>query len=182
MTPGSDSTMSARLGIVAEHVKVENEHDLDGIMGTFGEAARYDDEPWNAHYVGRQEVRSFYAQLLRAMPDMRIDVQRRHAGEDAIVLEVTIRGQHLGSWRGLPATGRRLDFPLCGVYTFDEDNRLAGEKIYYDRATLLRQLGVFHEPESLAGRITTALAHPVTMARIVGREGVRLGRFAQKRS
>jgi len=28
------------------------------------------------------------------------------------------------------ATGRRLEFPLCGVYTFDEDGKLAGERIY----------------------------------------------------
>jgi len=35
---------------------------------------------------------------------------------------------------------------------------------------VLRQLGVFHEPESLSGRIATALMHPVTMARIVARK------------
>jgi steroid delta-isomerase-like uncharacterized protein len=175
ITPSSNSTMSARLRIVDEHVSLENEHNLEGIMGTFGEAARYDDEPWGAHYMGREEVRAFYAQLLRAMPDLHIDVQRRHASEDAVVLEVIIRGRHLGTWRGLPATGHQIDFPLCGVYTFDKGNQLAGEKIYYDRATVLRQLGVFHEPESLRGRITTALTHPVTMARIVARQSLKLG-------
>lgn len=175
-TPSSDSAMSARLRIVDEHVSLENEHNLDGIMGTFGEAARYDDEPWGAHYMGRQEVRAFYAQLLRALPDLHIDIRRRHASEDAVVLEVIIRGQHLGSWRGLPATGRQVDFPLCGVYTFDKRNQLAGEKIYYDRATVLRQLGVFHEPESWRGRIAIALTHPVTMAQVVARKTLRLGR------
>ena len=45
---------------------------------------------------------------------------------------------------------------------------------YYDRATPLEQVGVFHDPESLRGRITTALAHPVTMARIVARKALRL--------
>ena len=54
-------------------------------------------------------------------------------------------------------------------------NRLAGEKIYYDRATVLRQLGVFHEPESWRGRIATVLAHPLTMARIVARKSLQLG-------
>jgi steroid delta-isomerase-like uncharacterized protein len=175
-TPSSDSTMAARLRIVEEHVGLENAHDLDGIMGTFGEAARYDDEPWGAHYRGRQEVRTFYTQLLHAMPDLHIDVRHRHASEDAVVLEVIIRGRHSGAWRGLPATGRQIEFPLCGIYTFDGDNRLAGEKIYYDRATVLRQLGVFHEPESLRGRITTVLAHPLTMARIVARAGLRIGK------
>ena len=162
--------MQARLKIVEEHIALENEHNLDGIMRTFGNAARYDDEPWDVHYVGRQEVRAFYAQLLHAMPDLHIEVRQRHLAEAAVIVEVIIRGQHLGAWRGLPATGRRIDFPLCGIYTFDEGNRLAGEKIYYDRATVLRQLGVFDDPQSLRGRITTAVAHPLTMARIVARK------------
>ena len=161
--PSSNGTIPARVRIVEEHVRLENQHDLDGIMGTFGETARYDD----AHYVGWQEVRGFYAQLLRAIPGLHIDIRQRHASEDAVILEVVIRGRHLGNWRGLPATGRQIDFPLCGIYTFDKGNRIAGEKIYYDRATVLQQLGVFHEPESLRGRIATALTHPVTMARIV---------------
>jgi steroid delta-isomerase-like uncharacterized protein len=167
---GSNSTMQERLKIVEEHIALENEHDLDGIMRTFGDAARYDDEAWDAHYVGRQEVRAFYAQLLHAMPDLHIDVRQRHVAEAAVIVEAIIHGRHLGAWRGLPATGRRIDFPLCGIYTFDKDNRPAGERIYYDRAKVLRQLGVFDDPESLRGRITTAVTHPLTMARIVARK------------
>ena len=37
---------SRRLQLVDEHVRLENQHDLDGIMTTFGAAPRYDDEPW----------------------------------------------------------------------------------------------------------------------------------------
>src|SRR5689334_19515888 len=95
---------SRRLQLVEEHVRLENQHDLDGIMTTFGASPRYDDEPWNAHYAGRDGVRSFYSELLCAMPDLQIDVQRRHISEATIVLEVIIRGHHLGAWRGLPPT------------------------------------------------------------------------------
>jgi hypothetical protein len=55
------------------------------------------------------------------------------------------------------------------VYTFDAEDRLAGEKIYYDRGTVLRQLGVFHEPQSALGRICTLATHPLTIARALGR-------------
>jgi len=102
---------------------------------------------------------------MKALPDLEIAVQRRHVAEDAILVEVVIRGTHLGGWRGLPATGRRVEFPLCGVYTFDDDDRLAGEKIYYDRGSVLRQLGVFHEPQSAAGQISILATHPITIAR-----------------
>jgi len=168
-TADAERRMSARLAIVEEHIRLENQHDLEGIMATFGAAARYDDEPWNGRYVGRDAVRTYYDDLLRAMPDLRIDVLERHASAAAVVLEVVIRGHHLGAWRGLPPTGRFVEFPLCGIFVFDDEDRLAGEKIYYDRATVLRQLGVFHEPDRMVGRVETALMHPLTMARMIGR-------------
>ena len=165
--------LAARIAIVDRHIRLENEHDLEGVLATFGDHARYDDEPWGEHYEGRDGVRSFYQQLMAALPDLVIDVQRRHVTDDAILVEVLIRGTHLGAWRSLPPTGRRVEIPLCGVYTFDGDDRLAGEKIYYDRGTVLRQLGVFHEPQSLLGQISILVTHPVTIARALARKIVR---------
>jgi steroid delta-isomerase-like uncharacterized protein len=165
----ADRHLSNRLAIVDEHVSLENQHDLDGIMNTFGSAARYDEEPWNEHHVGRDAVQRYYAELLRAMPDLHLDVRQRHAAAEAVVLEVVVKGHHLGTWRRLPSTGRQVQFPLCGIFTFDREDRLAGERIYYDRATVLRQLGVFHEPDRMPGRIEAILMHPFTMARAIGR-------------
>jgi steroid delta-isomerase-like uncharacterized protein len=168
-----DNRRSVRIAIVEQHIRLENEHDLEGVLRTFGDGARYDDEPWGEHYEGRSGVRQFYEQLMKALPDLVIEVQRRHVAEDAVLVEVMIRGTHLGGWRGLPATGRRVEFPLCGVYTFDADDRLAGEKIYYDRGTVLRQLGVFHEPLSLLGQVCIFATHPATITRALARKLLR---------
>lgn len=164
---------AARLAVVEHHIHLENEHDLEGVLRTFGDAARYDDESWGEHYEGRNGVRQFYEQLMKALPDLEIEIQRRHVTDDVVVVEVMIRGTQLGVWRGLPATGRRVEFPLCGVYTFDGDDRLAGEKIYYDRATVLRQLGVFHEPQSILGQLSILATHPITIARALARKLLR---------
>jgi steroid delta-isomerase-like uncharacterized protein len=164
-----DDRIAAHIKLVDEHVSLENQHDLEGIMGTFGASARYDDEPLDAHHIGRDAVRTFYRGLLQALPALHLDVRQRHASATAVVIEVIVRGRHLGPWRGLPATGCQVEFPLCGIFTFDDDDRLAGEKIYYDRATLFRQLGIFHEPDGAVGRIATMLVHPLTMAKVVGR-------------
>ena len=166
----SNGRASARIAVVDRHIRLENEHDLEGVLRTFGDLAQYDDEPWGEHYEGRNGVRQFYEQLMKALPDLEIEVQRRYVADDAILVEVMIRGTHLGGWRGLPATGRRVEFPLCGVYTFDAEDRLAGEKIYYDRGTVLRQLGVFHEPQSVLGRISILVTHPATIARALARK------------
>ncbi len=164
---------SARIEIVERHIRLENEHDLEGVLGTFGANARYDDEPWDEHYEGPNGVRRFYEQLMNALPDLVIDVQRRHVTDDAILVEVMIRGTHLGEWRGLPPTRRRIELPLCGIYTFDREDRLAGEKIYYDRGTVLRQMGVFHEPQSVLGQISILATHPITVARAFARKLLR---------
>jgi steroid delta-isomerase-like uncharacterized protein len=156
---------SGRIAIVEQHIRLENAHDLEGVLHTFGDTARYDDEAWSEHYHGRNGVRLFYEQLMAALPDLEIHVQRQHVTDDAVLVEVMIRGTHLGPWRGLPATGRRVECPLCGIYTFDSDDRLAGEKIYYDRGTVLKQLGVFHEPQSVLGQICILATHPITIAR-----------------
>jgi steroid delta-isomerase-like uncharacterized protein len=155
----------ARMTLVDEHVRCENVHDVEAVMATFGRDARYDDEPWGDHRIGRDGVRSYYGELMRALPDLAIEVRHRHAASESVVLEVTIRGTHLGPWRGLPATGHRLEFPLCGVFAFDAEDQLAGERIYYDRGVVLGQLGLFHEPSRGLGRVVTALSHPITIAR-----------------
>ena len=155
----------ARTAIVDEHIRCENRHDLDATMATFGVVARYDDEPWGDHRTGRDGVRSYYTELMRALPDLVIEVKHRYVASEGVVVEVTIRGMHLGPWRGLPATGQPLEFPLCAVYTFDADDKLAGERIYYDRGTVLGQLGLFHEPMRGLGRLVTVLSHPLTIAR-----------------
>ena len=169
----NEDTRAARSAIVEQHIRLENEHDLEGVLRTFGDTARYDDEAWGEHYKGGNGVRRFYEQLIGALPDLEIQVQRRHVTDDAILVEVMIRGTHLGEWRGLPPTGRRVEVPLCGVYTFDADDRLAGERIYYDRGTVLRQLGVFHEPQSILGKLCILATHPVTMTRAVMRKLLR---------
>jgi steroid delta-isomerase-like uncharacterized protein len=160
----------ARVAVVDDHLRAENRGDLDAVMATFGQHARYEDQPWGDCRSGREQVREYYAELLAALPDLAIDVRHRHVSDHAIVLEVEIRGTHLGAWRGLPATGRSVRLPLCGVFTFDDDNRLAGERIYYDRALILRQLGVFREPTTLAGRLAIALLHPATLIRAYVRQ------------
>jgi len=43
---------------------------------------------------------------------------------------------------------------------FDDHDHLAAERICYDRGTVLRQLGVFHEPQTILGQISILATHP----------------------
>ena len=156
---------AARLRIVEEHLRCENSHDLAGIMATFGRDAAYEDTAWAERHVGRDSVERYYRDTLLAMPDLRIEVLDRLVSDNAVVLQVVIAGTHLGPWRGLPATGRPVRIPLCGIYRFTGNGMLASETIYYDRAAVLRQIGLYHEPVGIWGSLATALSHPLTIAR-----------------
>ena len=168
-TEGGHRSRAERLALVEEHVQQENRHDLEGIMATFGADPWYDNEPVDEHHHGRDGVRAHYEELVGALPDLHIDIHQRHVTDDDVILETTITGTHEGTWRGLPGTGRSVEFDACAVFAFDDQGKLAGERLYYDRASLLRQLGIFHDPEEGIGQILTPLTHPVTFARALAR-------------
>ncbi len=170
MASPDDDHRDAWLRLVEEHVRLENAHDLAGVMRTFGEQASYDDEPWEDHRRGPEAVRAYYEALLAAMPDLHIEITNRHVSASAVIVEVVITGTQLGQWRGVPATGRLLWFSLCGVYTFAQDQLLAAERIYYDRAGVMRLLGILHDPLTQLGRLMTGLTHPLTLTRAYGRK------------
>jgi hypothetical protein len=91
-----------------------------------------------------------------------------HHADDAVIVEFDLLGTHLGSFRGLPPTGRAFKCRMTAFFLFEED-RLVGERVYFDSATIQRQLGIAHDPFTLQGRVATVLNHPVTLGRAVVR-------------
>jgi hypothetical protein len=47
------------------------------------------------------------------------------------------------------------------------------ERVYFDSATIQRQLGIAHDPLTLRGRVATVLNHPVTIGRALARRVTR---------
>ena len=56
------------------------------------------------------------------------------------VAETRWRGYHSGQFLAIDATGREIDVPVAIFVTFGEDDLMAGERFYYDLATIRRQL------------------------------------------
>ena len=68
---------------------------------------------------------------------------------------------------GLRATGRRAEFAFVGIIQF-QDGKVANERLYWDQATVLSQLGILSYPAAAAGRGSAAQllklsARPVTV-------------------
>jgi steroid delta-isomerase-like uncharacterized protein len=162
MSAATDEQLRARReAVVREHMESENVHDFDTTIETFSHP-RYEIVPTGDVYDGETAVRAYFAETRTAFPDQRNElVSLRHA-DDAVIVEFDLLGTHLGPLRSLPPTGRPFRARMTAFFIFEGD-RIVCERVYFDQATILRQLGVAHEPTSLAGRVTTALSHPVTI-------------------
>ena len=58
-----------------------------------------------------------YRRLLAALPDLSIELERRHVADEVIILEVTITGTHRGPWRGAAGNRQRYaDSALRHLY------------------------------------------------------------------
>ena len=136
----SDTRRAKRMAIVEEHCRVENSHDLDALMRTFGDKTTFslNDE----RHEGREAVRNLYAEFFHGFPDLKFEIKHVHIADDAIPVEMLLSGTHTDTWRGIPATGRRFEIPLCAVFIFDQNDKIAGERGYFDAALMLRQLGL----------------------------------------
>ena len=156
-----------REAIVREHMDSENRLDFDATMNTF-EHPRYELVATGDVYDGEGEVARYYEESRAAFPDQRNELVALHHADDAVIVEFDLLGTHLGSFRGLPPTGRAFKCRMAAFFLFEED-RLVGERVYFDSATILRQLGIAHDPLTLKGRVATVLNHPLTIARAVVR-------------
>jgi hypothetical protein len=53
----SNEKQPAHIAIVDQHIRLEKQHDLEGVLSTFGDMARHDDEPWDEHFDGQDGAR-----------------------------------------------------------------------------------------------------------------------------
>jgi steroid delta-isomerase-like uncharacterized protein len=160
-----------REAIVVEHMESENRHEFDRTLGTF-DHPRYELIATGEVHDGAREVAAYFEETRTAFPDQRNELIAMHHAEDAVIVEAMLYGTHLGSFRGLPPTGRAFEMQLCALFVFDED-RLLCERVYFDVATILRQLGIARDPLTLRGRVATLFNHPLTIGQAVARNLLR---------
>jgi steroid delta-isomerase-like uncharacterized protein len=154
--------------LVIEHMESENRHEFDVTMETF-DHPRYELIGTGDVYDGHDEVARYFEETRTAFPDQRNELIALHHADDAVIVEANLYGTHEGPLRGLPPTGRKFEMRFCAVFVFEED-RLVCERVYFDQNTVLRQLGIAHDPTSPLGRAATLLNHPLTVGRALVRQ------------
>ncbi len=148
--PGASLTSSqqAMAELWEQHMRDEFElHDVDKTMETMV------DDPFNTNVpvmtggVGGDGVREFYTKwfIWQNPPDTEITFVSRTIGNDQLVDEVIQKFTHTTQmdWMlpGIPPTGKRVEVPLVVVVGFRE-GKIAYERIYWDQASVLVQVGL----------------------------------------
>jgi carboxymethylenebutenolidase len=100
---------------------------------------------------GKRELRRFYStDFIPTMPpDTRLTPVSRTVGEDQLVDEIIFSFTHTQEmpWMlpGVAPTNRHVEVPLVVIVKFREE-KLAHEHIYWDQASVLKQIGLLTDP------------------------------------
>src|SRR6516225_7467493 len=97
--------------------------------------------------AGGREVRRFYSEhFINQIPkEVKVTPVSRTIGKDQIVVELVLSFTHDTQWDyllpGIPPTGRRVELPHVVVMKF-QNGKVAHERLYWDQASLLVQVGL----------------------------------------
>lgn len=96
---------------------------------------------------GRAEHREAVQGLTRTFPDLQLSTVRAYGQGEWVTAEWMMTGTHKGPLPGpggqeIPPTDKSVRIPILASIRFDENGLIAEERIFYDRAAMLAQLGV----------------------------------------
>jgi steroid delta-isomerase-like uncharacterized protein len=136
----NDELQRERLALVREHMQAENEYRFDDALGTF-DHPRYELIATGEIFEGAEEVAGYYRTSRTAFPDQRNENVVLHQAQDAVIAEFDLLGTMEGELRGIPPTGRSFRCRMCALFLFEPGGaRIVCERIYFDQATIARQL------------------------------------------
>jgi carboxymethylenebutenolidase len=143
-----NSAQHEMLKIWTKHLDAEFRHqDAAESCGTMTPDATVNHVPVMTGGSGVKQLEHFYGRyFIPQMPaDMMMVPVARTIGADRIVDEFVVRCTHTVrmDWfaPGVEATGRKIDIPMVVAVDF-RDGRIAAERIYWDQAGVLVQLGL----------------------------------------
>lgn len=129
--------------VLEEHVAAENAHHDARVLATYcDDAPVFEDVPAGRRYVGGPEIVGNYQHLWDGFPGLVRRIDRWTFGDDACVVELTLSGVHDGAYRGIPPTGRKVEFRIIAHFAFNASGKITQETAYYDTLTFQRQLGL----------------------------------------
>ena len=88
---------------------------------------------------GRGALKAFRRQVHIGFPDQTLIIEDLIAEDDRVAARLTAVGTHLGEFRGIPATGRRITAEIFDIVRVAEE-KIAQRWTMFDRGGLLTEL------------------------------------------
>jgi steroid delta-isomerase-like uncharacterized protein len=138
-------SIRSSIDIYRETVEAMNAGDRTRFRASLTDDAIEREQPSRAVYQGADEMTAAAWAFREAFPDLHGEVTNAFDSGDRGVMEVVWCGTHERDFdlsdRSIPATGKRIEWPICYVFTV-RDGRVAAFTTYFDTLTLLNQLGI----------------------------------------
>ena len=128
-----------------------NRGDIDGVLSYYDDDIVWNNVALEEVYRGKAAVGAFLTRLFTAIPDLEFSVEETVIRGDRIAERWTIRGTHLGTFMGVPATGRKLELPGVSMLTV-RDGKFLRDDFYFDSAGMMRQAGLLPSLAATQGR------------------------------
>ncbi|WP_339369688.1 ester cyclase [Paenibacillus elgii] len=90
-------------------------------------------------YESKEGLKRFAGKILEAFPDKRYTVEEMIAQGEKVLVRMTVKGTHTGTFFGTAPTGNSIDVTLYRQYRV-VDGKIAEHRGWIDMVTMWRQL------------------------------------------
>lgn len=133
------------MDLITRYVEAWNRHDPEGAAAMVSPDVVYEDVAAGRVMRSPKEVADWVRENVAWSSDLHFELTRQVVSGDDVLCEWVLSGTHTGDLMGIPATGRRFDVRGASFVRL-EANRIAEQRDYSDRLTILIQLGVLPDP------------------------------------
>src|SRR5512134_1399248 len=104
-----DMSHDPRMQVLDRHLAAENAHDLAGTLATLTADCEFVDGALGMRWSGHDGAAAHYTMWWKAF-DLRVIGDRLHLADQSAVAETTWKGTHVGTFAGVAATHRAVEF------------------------------------------------------------------------
>ena len=112
---------------------------LKALVDDYAEDATVEDPLSSRPIAGKEAIAQRKVEEMASMKGVSLDITHRFVHGDQIVAEWTMRGAHVGAYKGYAPTGRQIELRGVTVVT-RRTGKIVKESLFYDLAELDRQL------------------------------------------
>lgn len=136
------------LQAVRDEIAALSRGELEAVLDYYTDDVYFEDTSTPTPCRTKAEMRDFMKVFYDAFPDLRIEIHEVFGSGSFVAAEYELLGTMRGRFLGHHPTGKAFRIKAVSIYEHD-GTLFTKETVYYDSASLLRQIGV--EQTSAAG-------------------------------